>query len=179
MDYKKFQYFILCEDKSQYDFAEGWLKAKGVNVRKIYPIGAFPHEGCGYAWVRDQLPRLTATIKAKNRGETNTCLIVFCDADTRLVKDVEDELRIERDDPVFLIIAKRNLQTWIRFIRNPTESSSRDEQNDCKLQYCKVPYGKLGAELAMMIQTSRDMSSCCPQSLKRTIARIIKKKTIF
>lgn len=177
MKYDRYQYFILCEDKSQYDFASGWLQAKGVNRRRIYPVGEFPHPGCGYAYVRDNVERLAKVVATKNSGEANTCLIVFCDADRRPLSHVMDDMGQCAGDSVFLIIARRNVQTWFHFLANQNDVDAGNEDIDRKRNYLQAPCGQLGKRLTTFTLGDLRSAQGCPSSLLDSWERASQQKT--
>lgn len=172
MDYKQYQYKILCEDRAQYHFVRGWLEHKGAERRKISCSGKLPHPGCGKQFVKDSFAGAVGEVRSVS-SRTNTFLIVVIDADNLPVAHMTRDFPCQPNDPVFLVIPKWSIDTWARFLMNPDAADVLDEDNSCKKQYRNAKPAKLGRQLAEM-----DLSTVqgIPASLQHAYNNIKSKK---
>jgi hypothetical protein len=176
MSYNNYSYRILCEDKRQYYFIQSYLKCKGIAEKKIRPFQNLP-EGAGDAkqFVRTWYPNAQKTI-AKN---SCTILIVARDADTESYEDALNEFAIT-NDRIFVVISKRNIETWFYFIDKQNDATASDENSDRKDLYPKngtLPT-KYGKELEKIINELRQNHSVAnmPVSLSKTIIALLERE---
>ena len=122
---KDYQYQILCEDAQMRSFILGVLSHQGINARKIrvknYPCG----DGCGEAFVKREFPKEVKILRST--GYNKKVLIVCTDADNLSVNErkrilmtgLEDEqsCRDLSGEQIIIWIPKREIETWIRFLR--------------------------------------------------------------
>lgn len=181
MDYSKYQYQILCEDKAHYNFVRGWLMEKGAHSRRLNCYGDLPHSGSGKEFVYQNLSKALEEIR-KKFNLTKTFLIVVLDADNRAVDDVAMDFREHDFDPdhapVFFVIAKWSLDTWVRFLMKPEHSEALEEGASCKNEIRKATrdgFTRFGRTLARM---SLETTDRMPDSL-RFSWQIIRKKKEF
>ncbi len=173
MEYKKFRYRVLCEDNAHFLFVQGWLEAKGVPYRAIRPIGTFPHKGSGKQYVQQKFPEELQKIRQK-RGE-NVALVVVQDADNEACNICVRRYAFETKDPVFIIIPKWSIDTWVRFLENAEQFC--DENTTYKPSHAernKKRWKLLGKQLAKM---PKDDSM--PPSLQDTWERVAQKKSLL
>lgn len=164
MRYDLFSYWILCEDQQQYNFVVGFLSKKGANLRKIRKAAPFPEgkkgDACDYvsACFNTQRERIRARA-------AKSILIVICDADPPKQKtgqpapseetsiEAFDRLykrfTVEDDDPIFLMIASRNIETWFYFLQNSEVADSRLEIPDRKTLFKRAEAAPCGQSLAV------------------------------
>jgi len=145
---------ILCEDLQQLCFVRRFLHRRGwknhdINVPFI-PSG----RGSGEQYVRERFP---AELEA-HRSQASykrTGLIVVIDADTRKVADRVHALnaacdekavkRRQKDERVLYVIPKRNIETWLAYLRGETfneKAAFRKYEYDSK---CHADADKLDA----------------------------------
>ncbi len=176
MNYKKYKYRILCEDKAHYHFVLGWLEHKGVNRRKVQLSATLPHSGSGKQYVSEHFSEeLAYTLNLSSYGKEQCFLIVVLDADNKPVTEYYASLKNKTDDPVFLVIPKWSIDTWAHFLMSPDPQNTVDEAKPYKQQYLKgTPWLQMGKQLADM-----DLSALnnAPASLRTTYEHIKTKKT--
>lgn len=130
---KDYKYNILCEDKLTHCFIRRFLISQGVNSRKInaLPLSA---AGCGEQYVREQYPKRLNYLRSNNF--ISNILVVAIDADINTCIERQKQLdeacenasvdkRTSRDK-LFLLIPKRNIETWIKYF----DGENVDEEHD-------------------------------------------------
>lgn len=136
---------ILCEDRQQDAFVRRFLEKLGFHHREIrvppYPKGSQSAE----QWVRECFSDELRAYRSK-KGE-NIGLIVITDADAMTVKEriksLDDQCTQNRVLPrqpqerVVFIIPKRNIETWLAYLRgesvNETTSYGKyDQESKCQ-----------------------------------------------
>lgn len=182
MDYSKYQYQILCEDKAHYNFVRGWLMEKGANSRRLNCYGELPHSGSGKEFVFQNFQKALKEIRSRFKL-ARTFLIVVLDADNcavdDLVKDFQ-EYDSELDHaPVFFVFAKWSLDTWVRFLMAPEYPEALEEGTSCKNEIRKATrdgFTRFGRTLARM---SLETTHIMPDSLRFSWHEIRKKKEVL
>lgn len=146
MDYNRYSWILLCEDKAHYHFVRGWLKKHG--VRNINSYGELPIPDCAKAYV---LREFTSALK-KIRAMTSyrkVALVVLIDADDKSTQQILSKMPIQADDIVFFVIPKWSIETWIRFINDKDDPDALDETVSCRAAYHdNTSFGKVGSLLA-------------------------------
>lgn len=174
MDYSKYQYKILCEDRAHYNFVRGWLIEKGANSRKLNCYGELPHKGSGKQFVQQNFVTAMEETRRKN-AIARTFLIVVLDADNNSADTVASSFgNHENDDPVFFVIAKWSMDTWVRFLMDPV---AVDEETSCKQDIrnkTRDAFTQFGRKLAGMNLEGNDT---IPESLKYSYHLIRNKKS--
>lgn len=172
MSYDKYQYIILCEDLPQYNFVRGWLLASGVKRRIPPPYGGLPHPGSGKEYVRQNFENALKELRRKPRE--HTVLIAVIDADNLSPERAEEKyLRSKPPDKVFFIVPRWSIETWARWLLEPTHDNALDESKSCKNIYEQKPFTKLGKKLsALMRSTGLDDLPEMPPSLRRAIVHV-------
>lgn len=173
MEYEKYQYQVLCEDKAHYHFVRGWLEKKGGH-RRVFCYGKLPHSGSGKSFVQKHFSEALQKVRQLS-SRAKTILIVIVDADNLSTDKVLSLFNHTEEDFVFIVIAKWSIETWVRFLTEPESETNRlDEDKSCKMSYGKnAKYTKLGKQLADMEMTSQ---SVFPPSLWSSYTRIKNKK---
>lgn len=132
MSTKGVQVVILCEDLQQECFIRRLLKLRGCKKYHFRSEKRPPSCGSGEQFVRKQFPRELDKCRSRWRSHPGTrlCLIVCMDADTQTVEDRVRSLRKACDDggvqfrgqdePVCLVVPKRNIETWLAYLRGET-----------------------------------------------------------
>ena len=171
MDYKKYQYLVLCEDKAHYHFVRGWLEGQG--ARRSTNVGELPHEGSGKAFVEKHFQETLEKVRGLSKM-VRTFLVVVIDADNLTCEAIAQKLKYDPQDPVFLLIPKWSLDTWARFFMEPDHGQALDESESCKNEIRqKAKWAKLGRKLsAINLADLKDM----PDSLRYSYDAIKRKK---
>jgi hypothetical protein len=135
---------LLCEDSQHESFVRRFLKAMGWETRemRVEKNPPPPEGGAADQWVRERFPKELSEYRQRRQRAASALVTVF-DADVRSLAEREDQLREScrsagvpfRDnrDSVAIVIAKRNVETWIRYL----EGTNVDEE---------TPYPKLQRE---------------------------------
>ncbi len=133
---------LLCEDTQTESFVRNFLKHRKFQGRDINTCPLPEGSGAGEQWVRKQYPEELKLIRRRE----NAYLIVVIDADTGTIDDRHRELEIacrekdisprdhERDSNVLHIIPRRNIETWLAYLKNDENvDESKDYQSlrDC------------------------------------------------
>lgn len=117
---------LLCEDSQTDAFVRRFLKRRNFQGRDIrtreLPSGA----QSGEQWVRERYPDELKAI----RGRQNAYLVVVTDADRNSTAERRaqldaacDENQVPRRgdrDPVLVIVPRRNIETWLRYLGGGT-----------------------------------------------------------
>jgi hypothetical protein len=137
---------ILCEDLQQDVFARTFLQVCNITKNRIRTVVAPHGRGAGAAFVRRQFPIEVKTYRRK-KNNINICLVVIVDADTQTVHDrfaeldqalIQNNLMTRQiGEKIGVFIPKRNIETWIWFLKGDTvnEDDIYDhlpEQRECK-----------------------------------------------
>ena len=132
---KDYQYHVLCEDVQMRNFIHSVLAEHDINSGKIRDSNCPPGEGSGEAFVRRELPNEIKILHATNY--IKKVLIVCTDADVlkadERIRKLENEVKAQRvkwnsdSELVVLWVPKREIETWIHFLRG--------EQVDEKTSY--------------------------------------------
>lgn len=178
MDYTKYTYKILCEDKRHYNFVRSYLNKKNVNNRKISNIAGLS-EGKGDAkkFIDNNYKEALCQI----RNNQNDILIVVRDADKadeQSIQDLITKYKCENDKKVFAVITNRNIETWFYFIDNQNSTASIDENTDKKDKYPKngtkdTEYGKKLVDIVNNVKNTISYEFM-PNSLCEMIKLLIK-----
>ncbi len=168
MNYRNFQYTILCEDSHHFHFIRGWLCEKGANDRRITSFGNFPHDGSGKDFV---IKNFNEALKSHKSKPQNSILIIFIDADNLSFEELMSNFQDHEDKNIFFVIAKWSIETWFCYL----EDKAIDETQSFKSQYRKcVKPTLLGKQLAKKLMLD---TSSMPPSLHSTYTTIKDKKT--
>ncbi|MDR2897957.1 MAG: hypothetical protein LBU99_04010 [Spirochaetaceae bacterium] len=180
MDYTKYSYNILCEDRRHYDFVRTYLVKKNVSGRNIRNTEGLP-EGSGDA--KKFIDNHYDHALSKIRAHENHILIVVRDADklqnsSAYIESLIGKYTCSCGKKVFSVITNRNIETWFYFIDNPSSQDSRDESTDRKYSYPKngtkdTEYGKKIGEVVNSVKNG-EKNDCMPHSLQRMIELLIK-----
>ncbi|HSI84611.1 MAG: hypothetical protein ACAI35_22680 [Candidatus Methylacidiphilales bacterium] len=146
---------LLCEDEQQACFVRRYLKKRGYSSHDIREEIAPVAKGSGEQWVRNRFPQELSAYR--NVKSMDKALIVVTDADLLEVdkriqtlnrKCSEESIPLPRpDEKIVFIVPKRNIETWLAFLRGQTvneddeypkykgESDCRDEVDQLH-DYC-------------------------------------------
>ena len=146
---KGYQYFVLCEDAQMKSFILSFLGHQGISSRRVR-VGKYPGgEGCGEAFVRREYPKEVQLLRRKSYN--SNVLIVCTDADNRSVKDKEKGLDAELSalysdwqrakEPIIMWIPKREIETWLHFLRGEVVDESTEFRHSGKPASCRTEAG--------------------------------------
>lgn len=137
---------LLCEDRQQEVCARHFLVSCGVDKNRIYPEVCPKGKQAGEQFVRRKYPKQVVSYR-KISHRLSAALVVVMDADTLDVANRKRQLEnalSERgisprasNDRVGLFIPKRNIETWIHFLKgqpvNEEETYPRlSKESECK-----------------------------------------------
>ena len=142
---KQVRAVILCEDRQQEVFARYFLTVCGIRpVRvQVSPSGI----GSGEQFVRENYPREVKTFRSKHPAQPDTRLVVLTDADVWYVgeryQQLDEALRENRlairqpQEHIGVFIPKRNIETWIYFLKGHPVNEEEAyphlrKQSECK-----------------------------------------------
>ncbi len=127
---------LLYEGERDYNFIKHFLRNSNVSIRD-FPVFK-ERSGSGEQYVRVTLPERLKAFRTHNFIKSN-CLIVLTDADTISIEKRKQQLQkeclekgvdyIQDGEQVIVAIPRRNLETWVQHINNP---SIIDETEDFK-----------------------------------------------
>lgn len=174
MDYNKYSWLILCEDKSQYHFIQGWLSEN--KAKNIKPYGPLQKIGCAKSYVIDNFPNAVARLRSLS-SYRHVALVVAIDADNDNPDDIQCKMPCADDDLVFFVIPKWSIETWIRFIKNPDDPQSLDESKTCRQTFhYNTKFGREGRNFSKWklakILTGPSSLCTCAKKLKIKKGRI-------
>lgn len=117
---------ILCEDLQQACFVRRFLMNRGWTRYDLYERIAPAGAGSGEQWVRERLPSELRAYRSKCNHLRNG-LIAVVDADDRQVAgrigqldracDEQGVRRRGTDERVLFAVPKRNIETWLAYLR--------------------------------------------------------------
>lgn len=136
---------VLCEDLQQATFVRRFLMRRGWTRHDLREEIHTPGQGAGEQAVRKRFPRELRAYRSKC-NHLHNALILVVDADTRTPKVRADQLDQacreagieprQKDERVLFAIPKRNIETWLAYLRGETVNE-RDayrkyiSQSDC------------------------------------------------
>ena len=132
---------LLCEDRQTESFVRRFLWHRNFRRRDIL-TRPLPHgKQSGEQWVRTQFPRELRAIRDRQQAY----LVVAIDADTRTTTNtlawLDAECRAQKvtprssDDPVVIAVPKRNIETWLAFLKTGQEVD--DQQQYPRLRHAR------------------------------------------
>ena len=140
---------ILCEDTQQEVFVRCWLEKKGFNPRKFRIRKSPGSKGSAEQFVRTQYPaEVQAQRQKASYSPIGSSLVVAVDADILTVDirkqaldrqlEIATQSKRQIDEKIALLIPKRNIETWIYYLRghNVDEETAypkfSKEESNCK-----------------------------------------------
>lgn len=136
---------ILCEDRQQEVFARHFLQKRGFSGPfrvEVCPKG----EQSGEQYVRERYPNEVKAYRSK-RNHLSIYLVVLIDADNKTVDErlqqldsaLEDDSqpRRQEDENIAVFVPKRNIETWIHYLKGETVDEETaypklPKESDCK-----------------------------------------------
>ncbi|MDR2869258.1 MAG: hypothetical protein LBV04_02300 [Deferribacteraceae bacterium] len=129
MSFDRYQYKVLCEDKRHFHFVAAFLKIKGANLHKIMPFkDVSDGRGAGTKFVDslfDEVKQFSPT--------SRTVFIVVRDVDMADYQAVKSKFANESNN-IFLVLPKRNIESWFYFLDHIDKPEALDETIDRKQQ---------------------------------------------
>lgn len=133
------QVILLCEDLMQQNFAYWWLRERGTRREKITRLPLPAGARAGEQYVRQRYASEVQAFRGR-AARMALALVVVMDADLgtveRRLRQLDDGLK-ELDlairgeaEAICLLVPRRNIETWIHFLREP--SAPVDEETDYK-----------------------------------------------
>lgn len=156
MGKRKIQVIILCEDKQQEVFARHFLTKSGFEPRKIRVLPLPNGKQSGEQYVRETYPEQVKLYRSKS-SYLSSCLIVLIDADPKYsVKQRLDSLdsaleeneeysqpKRKPEEKIAIFVPKRNIETWIYYLRGETVDEETKYPKLAKPGDCKNDLDKL------------------------------------
>lgn len=126
MSKRRVKIVLLCEDSQQEAFTRRFLKGMRWNTREIRVEKSPTALGSAEQWVREKFPHELNAYRQR-RQVAASALIAMIDADNRDVQDriseFEDACNSKaipfrtEDEAVAIAVPKRNIETWIHYLR--------------------------------------------------------------
>ncbi|MBW2741735.1 MAG: hypothetical protein JRE64_23475 [Deltaproteobacteria bacterium] len=126
MSKRRVKIVLLCEDSQHEAFIRRFLKGMGWNTREIRVEKSPSALGSAEQWVREKFPHELMAYRQR-RQRAASALIAMIDADNRDVQDRINEfgeacnsmaIAFRTDDEaVAIAVPKRNIETWIYYLR--------------------------------------------------------------
>ncbi len=155
MSKRKIQVIILCEDRQQEVFARHFLIKSGFEPRQIRVLPLPDGGQSGEQYVRESYPEQVKIYRGKSTY-LSRCMIVVIDADRYSVKQrldsldsglEEDEeysqLKRQPQEKIAIFVPKRNIETWIYYLRGETVDEETKYPKLAKPGDCKKDVDKL------------------------------------
>lgn len=166
---------LLAEDVRQRKIIHRYLtKKRGYSHRCIRWINpqAFKGETPGLTFIRENYAQQVAELR-NFLARRATVLIVVVDADAQTVDERVHELDVrlqadgqqarQSDEPILLIIPRRNVETWMCFLYD----NAVDEETDYKPECKRLDDGEFARRFADFAYPLRNPLPTCPASLRR------------
>ena len=145
---------LLCEDQQTNSFVRNFLKHRNFKSHDITTLPLPASRGAGEKWVRERYPKQLKAIRDRRnklrniRNKKYVYLIVVIDADTHTLDYRHQQLKQEceknhnhipprnsSDTNVLHIIPRRNIETWLAYLKND-KNENVDESKDYKKIKC-------------------------------------------
>lgn len=164
------QVVLLCEDRAHNTFVRRFLRKRGFTPRQIHTVELPDGGGSGEQWVRSRYPDELKAV----RSQGNAHLVVVTDADrnstdgrrAQLVRECElrDVKPHTRDDPVIIVIPRRNIETWFEYL----DGATVDETTLYRKRFTAQGHKRLAEELHRMCYESQRLRGSPPPSLSES-----------
>jgi hypothetical protein len=138
---KPSQIVVLVEDQRQQRFVRKYLARKGFEGRAIRQIALPAGKGSGEQYVREKYADEVEELRRRN---ATTWLVVAIDVDIlevvtrarQLARELVDRGLPARDDnePIFHLIPKRNIETWILCLTGHAVDEETDYRHDGRIE---------------------------------------------
>lgn len=168
---------LLCEDDAHERLARAFLEECGVrNLERILRSSNASRlqKGGGAQWVLKSFPE---QLQACRRRHAKTLLIVMVDADNLTVEERRRELlhrlkacdlkELSKDEPVALVIPKRNVETWIAALQG--NKVNEDENCKTRAKLTREDYRQAAKTLFAWSRTNATPGPTCISSLQAAL----------
>jgi hypothetical protein len=137
---------LLCEDLQQEVFARHYFMSRGFDRREIRSRIGLSGQGAGEQFVRENYPQEVKAYRSRSAYQA-ICLVIVIDADvltvTQRVEQLDQALqgsqqhRRQIGEKIAVFVPKRNIETWIHFLRGEvvdevTVYSKLAQEGECK-----------------------------------------------
>jgi hypothetical protein len=126
MSSRRVKLVLLCEDNQHEAFTRRFLKGMGWNTREIRVEKSPSAGGSAECWVRINFTKELGIYRAR-KTKAASALVTMLDADKKTVQGRIMELESEcqanhlefrtNDEAVAVIVPKRNIETWIHYLK--------------------------------------------------------------
>lgn len=160
---RRAHWYVLAEDTQHQNFVYHWLRERGVIRGKITKLSLPTGRGAGEQYVRrhygDEVKRFR-----KRAGHLALGLVVVADADTgsveTRVRELNDQVQRRADERILLMIPRRNIETWIRYLCGaPVDEATDYKTRDPDADACRAA--------AVKLAVTREAPEDAPDSLRR------------
>jgi hypothetical protein len=143
---------VLAEDRRQWNLVRCYLREIGLVKDDRALRSVLCGQGSAEQFVRRQYPDELRSLRSR-KYQLNLWLVVVIDADTHSVEtrlsQLEEEVRksgfepLADTEPVFVLVPKRNVETWIWFLLGNPVNESDDygrlvDDRDCRTAACQL-----------------------------------------
>jgi hypothetical protein len=153
---RQIQLVILCEDQQQAFFARHYFIQRGIHPRKIRVNINPGGQGSAEQYVREQYLREVIAYRSRS-SHLAIALAVLIDADNysveqrmkQLTKVLEDNSQRPRqnNERIALFVPKRNIETWIHYLRDTAVDEESDYPKLVRTGDCKPDVIRLVTEI--------------------------------
>jgi hypothetical protein len=163
---------ILAEDERHRMLLHRHLRKRGYTHHKIRICPWWPRfETPCLSFVKAEYPNQVQALRDKSHRVT-AALLVVADADDKALAerlsemddllDAAGKLRRQPDENIAVVVAKRNIETWMFFL----EGNKVDEETDYKSRCRSLDNGATTLAFANLSWPRQPMSEDCPPSLQ-------------
>jgi hypothetical protein len=127
---------VLVEDNEQQSLVRRVLEQRGHNPRRIRFVAVPSGRGSGEQHVRREIPNQVNACRSSRGRRASALLIVMVDADAKPAETRQGEMQQacqdcpdgppRRDEPILILVPKRNVETWIRALLGDTVDEDTD-----------------------------------------------------
>lgn len=164
---RRCEWLVLGEDRQHLTFIAHWLRGRGVERGKIRLLPLAAGVGAGEQYVRQSYAAAVQDLRRRNY--LALALVVVVDADTesveRRVVALDSEIARTAEDRVALVIPRRNIETWIRYLTAPPV----DEETDYKRRSADFEACRTAATKLARLRAAPDDA---PDSLRRFFVEV-------
>lgn len=165
---------LLCEDQRTDRFVRRFLSHRNFRARDIRTLQLPGQSQSGEQWVRQKYPEQLKAIRSRRKAVNAGRLFLFVvvDADRKSTQERQSQLDSEcreqnvpsreADEPVIIIIPRRNIETWFAYL----DGKDVDEGSDYKAEYRGRSCKPFADELHRMCHERQQLRLPAPPSLE-------------
>ncbi|RME98222.1 MAG: hypothetical protein D6773_14745 [Alphaproteobacteria bacterium] len=146
MSRRRVQLVLLCEDKQHEAFVRRFFEQAGWHRRAMRIEKSPQGRGAGEQWVRQRFPKELAALRRRSVAQL---LVAMVDADRSTVekrlqafdrscRQADVPVRAA-EEPVLLLIPRRNVETWIAYLRGEAVDEEREYPKLARERECSEP----------------------------------------